>query len=236
MEIESSENSMIYIDDVFYGIGKVSTRLLSPGQHRVDAKQAGWEITGRTVIVGPSEIEKVMLESTEKSGGSVVIQTYPQGADIYIDSEWAGRTPKRLELKSYPAALRISLDGWEDRQFFIDRYSDDFIELNLRPAKADRNDWIDEKRTRFYGSLGSFILSIPLTAMLYGGIEQTAQAYNSEYAENGTDNYDELLRLQNINRGLYAGYLGSIGLNFIMFFDTIIKAVDYIGSVDYASK
>ena len=92
------------------------------------------------------------------------------------------------------------------------------------------------QRKRFYNSLGSFIISIPVTALFYSMVEQTGEAYYREYNSSGTENLDELIRLQNLNRLQYNLYIASLGLNIFLFSDTIFQAVQYVGSVDYFSK
>jgi hypothetical protein len=229
--VQSSENSMIYIDGVFAGIGQIENNSFEPGAHIVTVKLAGFENAEKEIILKKRETAKVEIDTDISAVRSIVFQTFPQGADLYIDSVWAGKTPVRAEVKNFPAAVRLSIEGWEDKDFFIDRYSESIVNINLKPGIADRNEWVEDNRNRFYASLGAFVMSLPITAICYSGIEQTAIAYNA-----GTANVDELKRLVSINQGIYAAYLGSLGLNIILFFDTIIQAVNYVGSVDYVSK
>jgi len=234
--VNSSANSMIYIDDIFSGISRVESRLLEPGEHRVAVRRAGYESLEKVIELDARLTAEIELDTQAVIKREIIFQSYPQGADLYLDSVWMGKTPLRAEIYNFPAAVRLSKEGWEDKEFFVEKNSDNLIDINLKPESPGRTKWVEDQRSRFYGSLGAFVMSIPVTALCYAGIEQTALAYNGEYAANGTTNIDELKRLSAINKGLYAAYLGSLGLNIILFFDTIINAVDYVGSVDYVSE
>lgn len=236
LKVESSPNSMIYIDGNFAGIGRIGDKQLEPGPHYITVRQAGFESVEQELELGAREIKIISLDTEIRVERKVIFQTYPQGADLYLDSVWVGKTPVNAEIQTFPTAVRLSMDGWEDKEFFVERDSEPLIDINLKPDTADRSSWVDNNRSRFYASMGAFIMSIPLTAFCYGGLEQTALAYNTEYDTNGLTNLDELNRLQSLNKAVYAAYLASLGLNIILFFDTIFQAVDYVGSVDYVSN
>ena len=236
LSVESVSNSMIYINGEFRGIEKIEGIILEPGSYRVKSRLPGYREEIRDINLEKFTRADLYLENEKITEKSIILQTFPAEADVYLDSEWKGRTPLKLSIGSLPAAVRIEKDGWEKREFFINSFSENLINIDLKPALADRDQMIEDSRNRFYGSLGGFILSIPVTAISFGLAEQSAGAYEREYAANGTVNLDELLRLEDIHLIEYSIYAGSLGLNIILFFDTILKAVEYISIVDYSSN
>jgi hypothetical protein len=175
------------------------------------------------------ELEQIIVRS-------IVIQTYPAGADVYLDSEWMGKSPVKLLPENEKSAILIKKEGYVDKSFFTDTDTENIVNINLKADSNGREEWVPWRRNRFYTGLGSFVMSIPLTALFYSMVEQSGDAYLREYESNGTENLDELVRLQNLNSAQYSMYLASLGLNVFLFLDTVIQAVEYVSSVDYFSN
>ncbi|HAK44553.1 MAG TPA: hypothetical protein DCO79_01345 [Spirochaeta sp.] len=233
ISLRGPENTMIYINGKFTGIGSVNRVMVEPGNVDIELKKAGSESKSVSIVLENAEFTELEYELNEVDAGTVIIQTWPAGADIYLDSVWTGHSPLRLEPQNETSAVRIKMDGFEERNFFINGETERLINMNLKPLSAGREDLIPESRKRFYSSMGSFIISIPLTSLFSSMIDQSKSAYNREMALNGAG--AETDRLFKLNRAEYALYLVSSGLNVIMLLDTIIQAVDYVSSVEYFS-
>jgi hypothetical protein len=236
ISVETGGNGLIYVDNMFAGVGKVENIRVESGEHTVSARSPGYMDAERAVKMEPGQRETIRLELAEDESKDIIIQTFPRGADLYIDSEWKGVTPLRLNITEFPAAVRIKKVGWMEKKMFLSEQDGSLVNINLKPEIIERKSLIDDTRNRFYNSFGGAIMSIPLTAWMYSMVEQTADAYNREYAANGPENLDELIRLRNLNQMQYGLYIGAIGLNIFLFLDTIIRGVEYINSVDYDSN
>ncbi len=236
LTVKAPVNSMIYIDDVFSGIGSVNALILDPGARTVTVKERNSETFEQVINLEKYELKEINVDLVKMKTRTLVIQTFPQAADIYIDSEWKGTSPLKFEVPGFPTSVMIKKDGFEQQNFFIREDSESMIDIILKPDVSEREEYVPDKRKRFYSSLGAGILSIPFTALFYSMVEQSGEAYYREYNTNGLNNTDELQRLQNANMAQYSFYLISLGLNIFLFTDTIIQAVDYVGSVEYFSE
>ena len=238
ISVDGPENSLIYIDGQFSGIGTINRILIDPGNREIEVKKNGSVPVKKSIYAEKNKHLEVSIELKPVEKKSVIIQTFPQHSDVYLDSEWQGESPIKLELEELPAAVRIKKRGFEVKSFFITDADiiKGVMDIDLYPSVNGRDDYIPDNRKRFYTSMGSFILSIPVTALFYSMVEQTSDAYNREYSSNGLLNYDELTRLKNLNVAQYNLYIGALGLNIFLFLDTIIQAVDYVGSVEHFSE
>ena len=235
ISITGPDNSMIYINDEFAGIGSINSRPVDPGETEIELKKPGSKSLRKLVNVPSESDTELVLEMDEVDPGYVIIQTWPAGANVYLDSVWTGTSPVKLYMQNETSAVRITRDGYEERNFFLERDADKILNVNLKPEVSERDEWVPAYRRRFYTSMGSFMLSIPLTALFSSMLDQSASAYRREYEGNGDLNVEELNRLFYLNRAEYGMYIASVGLNVFLLFDTIIQAVEYVSSVDYFS-
>ena len=208
---------------------------VDPGETEIELKKPGSKSLRKLVNVPSESDTELVLEMDEVDPGYVIIQTWPAGANVYLDSVWTGTSPVKLYIQNETSAVRITRDGYEERNFFLERDADKILNVNLKPEVSERDEWVPAYRRRFYTSMGSFMLSIPLTALFSSMLDQSASAYRREYEGNGDLNVEELNRLFYLNRAEYGMYIASVGLNVFLLFDTIIQAVEYVSSVDYFS-
>ncbi|MDC7227481.1 MAG: PEGA domain-containing protein [Spirochaetales bacterium] len=236
LSVRGPDNAMIYLNGQFMGIGNLNRMMITPGETEIELRKQGSKTVTDIVSIAPERLTLLEYEMDELEVFSVVIQTWPAGADVYLDSEWIGKSPVILYPETETSAVRISMEGWEDRSFFIDQETEKIVNINMKPSSKGRDEMVADTRKRFYTSMGSFILSIPLTGVFSAMLDQSASAYNRDVDENGKTNSDEQLRLINLNRAEYSLYTASLGLNIFLLADTIIQAVDYVGSVEYFSE
>ncbi len=236
ISIDGPENSMIYLNGKFCGIGKLNRLITDPGEIKVELKKNGYKALARTVTLEKFTSERISFDMEKTDINTVVIQTFPDAADIYLDSVWVGKSPVRLEPENRLSSVVIKKQGYDEKKFFINSSTEEILNINLKALSSGRAEYVSGKRARFYTSMGGFILSLPMTAFFYGMVEQTVSAYNREYEENGSDNYEELQRIEGLNTAQYGLYLASLGMNIFMFLDTIIQAAEYVSSAEYFSN
>ena len=187
------------------------------------------------MLLNNTESKTVQLVLTRLETKEHILQVFPSGSDIYLDSKWVGVSPFKITIDSEVISVQIKKEGYDDRVFFIDQDSPYYIKMDLNKAAKERDSYLEMKRMRFLNTFGVTLLSIPITAVAYSLSQQAADAYDREYSANGTTNYDELSRLivkNNMQNGLFAC---SFGLNIILAIDTIIQAVEYVEAVQYFS-
>ena len=116
--------------------------ITEPGPHEIVLKKHG--IPGKTTEINLDKYEQkdINIEMTETIDKKIVLQTFPSGADIYIDSEWRGVSPLRLDIYSSPSAVRIKKSGYEENNFFITEDTTGIIEINLKPDVLQRDEFV----------------------------------------------------------------------------------------------
>ena len=246
LSVKGPDNCMIYLNGSFKGIGSLNSISVTPGTVDIELRKSGSISRKERVEVTAETLTELEYDMQEIEKGAVIVQTWPAGADVYLDSIWIGKSPVKIELKNRTSAIRITKEGYEERNFFFEKESEKLLNINLKPVVAERDEWIPASRKRFYTSMGSFMLSIPLTSLFSSMLDQSRDAYYREMDilnpdSNGDptlffNRNDETDRLFSLNRAEYALYIASLGLNVFLFLDTIIQAVEYVGSVDYFSE
>ncbi len=235
LTLRSNSNAMIYIDDNFSGISFISDIMLLPGAHKIKVRMPGFKSEERVINTSPDERLEYNLFLNEQLEKEFIIQTFPQHADIYKNSVWEGESPVKITVNEFPATIMIKKEGYKDQIFFVHENDQSLMNINLNSSAADDELHIQKKKSAFYGSFGAALLSIPLTMMSYSAVEQSTLAYNTELALENSDQsvLNDIIALEYAQ---YAVYLGCTGLNVFLIFDTIIKAVDYINSVEMSIK
>ncbi|MDC7124165.1 MAG: PEGA domain-containing protein [Spirochaetales bacterium] len=236
LSVFGPDNCAIYVNDDFSGVGKLNKLIIEPGEVAVEVKKPGHESYKTKITIVEYEDKKIEVDLPLLSKREMVIQSFPAGADVYVDSKWVGKSPVRIETEDEITAVNLKLEGYQNNVFFVDSEAPHILNVNMKKITKVREDIIPAKRRAFLTSFGSTILSIPVSLFLYSMKEQTKDVFNNEQSENGTENYEELLRLRNNYYTEYSLMVCSIGLNVFLFSDMVVKAVDYVDSVEYFSK
>jgi len=102
----------VFIKDSLYGITPFELKL-PPGEYLLAFRKAGFEDTEKliTIIDGKTQIIIDELSAIPE----IIIHTIPKGADVYIDSAFAGRTPiDSFYTQRGKHEVKISREGYED--------------------------------------------------------------------------------------------------------------------------
>ena len=68
-------------------------------------------------------------------GHEVALDSVPSGADIFIDDQFGGSTPTVIKAKSGKSKkVRISLEGYEDREFVLSEDTQDEMVVQLKKS------------------------------------------------------------------------------------------------------
>ncbi len=233
LSVNAPDNSLIYIDGNFKGISRINKFMTEPGNHIIGVRKRGLKDVEKEVILEPYRENSISIELEEIEKKTLILQTVPDNADIYLDSQWVGKSPLRVDLEDESSVIMVKKEGWEQVSFLTEQDDGYIKNIILSPDVKGRNELVNDSRKRFYASFGGFMLSIPVTALLYSMGEQSSDAYYREVSTNGYANIDELNRLKSMNSAEYGLYIVSLGLNIFMLLDTIYHAVEYVGSVEY---
>ncbi len=223
-----SRNSNIYLDEKYIGTGSVSNFITSPGEHILTILGLGQEEKTIPVFLKEKAGNIIDLNIILKEEKITAINTFPQEANVYLDSLWMGTTP--FLLNGLAGELIIRKEGFRDTRLLLNDIPENSVEIQLSPDIFKKEEFISKKRDSFYTSLSFFILSVPLPFFLYAITSDYNSAYNDAVTSN--KNYDEINRLGRIRNYTYYGYHASLFLTISLFVNTLFKLNDYIKAGD----
>ena len=121
--------------------------------------------TGKRTVAVLDEVQELYIEPPAAAPKTRYISSLPMGADLRVNSIYLGSTPAVVTSASYPGyrtGLELELDGYE-------LYRGSLPAGRLQETVYLRPDWmafqgqVDRGRESFYTSLGSLILSLPIS-------------------------------------------------------------------------
>jgi hypothetical protein len=118
--------------------------------------------TGRDLIL------KASLNKRQRAG--FIIDSDEPGASVYLDGVYLGTVPLELEGFAETKVLRVSAQGKSELQLPLQGSPLSGI-LSLPPLAELGSGYksrLDEAKDRFYGSLGWFVLSLPVSVLSFG--------------------------------------------------------------------
>jgi hypothetical protein len=219
-------DARIQIDGTLVGFGSADGRYLMPGEHTVEVSAVGYADITASVTTEPSETKELTLAPQSSVGRTVLIESAPAGAAVYVDSVYTGTTPLSVDFGALPALVRIQRDGYLESRFVVDG---DTPETVARALIRDTIDWtaeIEQSRKQFYRSLAWFILSVPVTLALRGGYLNVFAAFPP--TDDGSLDPDERIRLARLGNILYWSSITGVLVNVGLFANTILGIRDYI--------
>jgi hypothetical protein len=157
--------------DIYVNNEKMGTRYwqgnLSAGNYQVECRKKNHQSTYRYVQVVKDENQTIALKAPTPIMGTVSITSNPLGADIKIDGEPYGQTPKLIDIVIGSHRLELTKDGFSRtvQTFEVAEKVTAEVEANM-----GRNTHLD-------------ILSLPLGAKLYIDGEfkgETPQSFDGE--------------------------------------------------------
>ncbi len=99
LRIESNPpQASVYLDDQFLGKTPLDYSYLIPGAYQLVLKRDGYRTVTEPIRPQTGErLHRLLSLEASPSGGSMEISTTPPGAKIYLDADYHGKTPRRLE-------------------------------------------------------------------------------------------------------------------------------------------
>lgn len=99
LRIESTPpQASVYLDEQFLGKTPLDYSYLIPGSYQLVLKLDGYRTKTESLRPQTGErVQRLLALESSPSGGSIDITTSPPGAKIYLDADYYGKTPKRLE-------------------------------------------------------------------------------------------------------------------------------------------
>ncbi|MFW6119513.1 MAG: PEGA domain-containing protein [Petrotogales bacterium] len=114
----------VFVDGVHYGKSPLSAKL-SEGSHYITAVKKGYRqaSTMTNVVAGRTNSITLNLGSiTQKY--SLIVNSSPSGADVYIDNNHVGQSPIRVSVDQGTHTLRLEKQGYQNHEETININSD----------------------------------------------------------------------------------------------------------------
>jgi len=139
IEVESSPSqASVYLDGEYLGKTPLVASA-SPGRHQVEVKKAGYRAYRATVRLEDGQRVKIVARlAPEVREGRLSVKSSPEGAKVYIDGSYRGRTPITLSLKPGSYRLKLKLPGYAEysERVTVRAGETTYVYAQLAPAKA----------------------------------------------------------------------------------------------------
>lgn len=234
LQVITNSHSEIYLNGKLRGVGKANMPFLKPGDYTIKLKDRS--VFGKEINVTLEAGEKKQLKTTlaEKEGILYVIESAPEGANLYNGNLYIGKTPYLLEKKDKDIVLKIRKDGYHDRSFLLTDKSRGVQKFRLSRFFEDHSRGLKRQRSRFFWSMGVMTSGFIAFFILKGNISNITERMELRQAEiegltGIKDYYDDFylkLRSQH-NRGIKAQNL-LMSFNIVMLVNTFISFADYV--------
>jgi hypothetical protein len=224
-------NSVVVIDGVSMGAGKVNAAYLAPGSREIKVTAPGYAPDTRTVELAPFAEKTIDVSLVKQERPMMTISSTPPGADVYLDSVWKGKTPLSMETPAEQSRIQLGLGGYYDLPLSIGPDSAPALSLVMEPDTGSRTAVQDKARDDFYFAFGFFALSLPIPFFC-----------NSSYLDSRAE-LDRLMafpadtsaaqaRVILVGNVSFYSYLGSTAISASLFTWMIVNLVRYIMVVD----
>jgi len=125
----------VYIDNKFIGTTPLNISGIKTGTHVVRISYQGYADRVRTVIIRPHRYEFISETLlTPANTGSLYVDSNPRGASIYLDDNYEGETPRRIDFIPVGShTVRLSKEGYRDyvQQVWIQANQTTTISISL---------------------------------------------------------------------------------------------------------
>jgi hypothetical protein len=227
-------DAYIYADGELAGIGRARLAYARPGSHHLSFYADGYDVLEEDISLEPESRQTMQYELIAVPRPTMLLETFPPGADVYFGALKKGVTPLIMPLGATPDIISLNLEGYKSK--VLPSTSEDMNSVHILPRDIfSWDDRIDAKRADFYRSLGFLILSVPIPVMLYGAYQNEAFGYMQYTGRAGFD-IDKAMDMERQYRIMYYAYMGSLFLSGSLLVNTIQKLMDYIRTGEESQK
>jgi hypothetical protein len=203
------------------------------GSREVRASRDGYRELSREVEVAAGESKTISFLFPVAAEGDVNIETDPSGADVYLGSIWQGVTPLTLARPSAPRTIIVEEEGFLEETIIVTPNSPAAVRRNLVPDPGDWPQRVEERRDRFYRSLGWFALSLPFPIILNGMFNDIATLFpGGEPAEDLST--EEAARLARTANTLLWSARATGAVSGGLFVNMMIRLIQYVRVGQYS--
>jgi len=107
----------VFIDDEFRGATPLQDLKIAVGEHTIRVQKAGYQVHRGPLEVGGKSADPFHFALELAQMGSLLVRSTPDGASVFLDDEYRGKTPLRLDdLEPHTYVLRLQRPNFADWQ------------------------------------------------------------------------------------------------------------------------
>ncbi|EMJ90803.1 PEGA domain-containing protein [Leptospira alstonii] len=162
---------LVFLDGRFLGKTPLQRSDLLPGKHRIKYYMDGFQSEEKRISIQDGGTFETILSKTPKDGLISVVSN-PEGANVYLGSEFLGKTPlTNVPVKTGYNRLRLSMEGHVDLLKGVEIKKDEETKLDLVLKPGDTLSYYKNKQNVFLDhSYNDFsIYSLYGTLLFYVG-------------------------------------------------------------------
>ena len=107
----------VFIDDEFRGATPLDGLKIVTGEHTIRIHKAGYQEVRAPLVVAGKRADPFHFALKLAEKGSLLVRSTPDGAEVFLDDEYRGKTPLRIhDLEPHTYALRVRKANFADWQ------------------------------------------------------------------------------------------------------------------------
>ncbi len=226
----SPAEAAVYVDGAYAGTGFTELSYQPLGPHRVRAAAPGHRPVERTVMLTASGLRWApRLDPAELR--SLTVTTDPPGAALYLDSRYAGSTPRTVDASGDPVWALVRLPDHHAAGRLLPPAAGDTVQFTLAPAQYDRAQWQRERRDRFYRRFGAAALSLAGPLILFGAAGDAGERAAAAAADPA--DLDGLLQSRDL---LVFGGAAALAVSSVLIVRMAFALGDYLAATDRVGR
>ncbi len=130
----------VYLNGDYRGMAPATLTDLKPGTYKIEVKKAGYDTFTKSVYIEPGSKEQLNVTLSE-AASSITVNSSPSSAKIYVDGNYRGLTPQRIDgFSAGNYDLELQRDGYKPvkRRLYIKSDEHRKMNFDLSPNRATR--------------------------------------------------------------------------------------------------
>ena len=137
--LSQPDGAEVFVNGTFRGVTPLRLENVSAGTYSIKIHKEGYEDQTKSATVTKGQLSKIEFTLKRKAAGNatLVINTQPQGAEIYINGQLVGLSSanSRFTIAEGTHTLLIRLEGYQDYSISITVKASEVRELNITLQK-----------------------------------------------------------------------------------------------------
>jgi hypothetical protein len=218
---------ILFMNGEFMGIGNTRIAYVPVGDKKINAEAPGYNPQQINTSVASHKETTLDIKLVKKDLAKLYVVSDPTGADVYVNSEWVGKTPLYIEKTKEMKRTLLTMKEYDDYSFHVDETSGEESVITLARHTIDFNARQSEARDNFYTSFGFFLVSIALPIFISGYVQDYDFIIPSKVSLSPP--FDNYMTYKNVLSGSYWGALTITG---VLGITTIVNLIQYIIASD----